>query len=162
MKPKEGVILELELTKKEFRRLIDMAYVGNWVLNSMRGNQRFEDYDHVQSLLFAKAKAEGMAELSTVYDGVVYPSRAYMEGGIHAVIAEYESDMFYDVLAEDLARRDMADVEITPFNFQELLDRMNEYLEEFEANGTERIRIDESILELDSVESEELEELDEE
>ena len=25
--------MHIELTKKEFRRLLDMVYIGNWILN---------------------------------------------------------------------------------------------------------------------------------
>ena len=39
--------MELKLTAKQFRRLLDMAYIGNWVLNSARGEDRFQDYDQV-------------------------------------------------------------------------------------------------------------------
>ena len=35
--------MNIELSKKEFRRLLDLKYVGNWILNSTRGNDRFED-----------------------------------------------------------------------------------------------------------------------
>ena len=48
--------MKLELTTKQFRRLLDMAYIGNWILNSTRGDDRFKDYDEVESLLFAKAR----------------------------------------------------------------------------------------------------------
>ena len=44
--------MELKLTTKQFRRLLDMAYIGNWILNSARGDDRFQDYDQVQHLLF--------------------------------------------------------------------------------------------------------------
>ena len=37
--------MNVELTEKEFRRLLDMVYIGNWVLNSCRDDDRFEDYD---------------------------------------------------------------------------------------------------------------------
>ena len=47
--------MKLELTKKQFRRLLDMAYIGNWILNSARGEDRFKDYDEVESLLFSRA-----------------------------------------------------------------------------------------------------------
>ena len=33
--------MQIELSKKEFRRLLDMVYIGNWILNSTRGNERF-------------------------------------------------------------------------------------------------------------------------
>jgi len=29
--------VNIELTDKEFRRLLDMVYIGNWILNSARG-----------------------------------------------------------------------------------------------------------------------------
>ena len=29
--------MQLELSKKEFRRLLDMVYIGNWILNQRRG-----------------------------------------------------------------------------------------------------------------------------
>ena len=33
--------MNLELSKKQFRRLLDLVYIGNWILNSTRGDQRF-------------------------------------------------------------------------------------------------------------------------
>ena len=50
--------MQLELSKKEFRRLLDMVYIGNWILNSTRGEDRFQDYDKVESLLFEKPASE--------------------------------------------------------------------------------------------------------
>ena len=29
--------MELHMTEKQFRRLLDLVYIGNWVLNSTRG-----------------------------------------------------------------------------------------------------------------------------
>ena len=83
--------MEVQLTRKQFRRLLDMVYIGNWVLNSTRGDDRFEDYDQVESLLFAQA------------------------------------------------RRDMNYVPIDESNQQELMERMDAYIDEFEAHGTENI-----------------------
>ena len=51
--------MQLEMSNKQFRRLLDLVYIGNWVLNSTRGDERFQDYDQVESLLFAKAALEG-------------------------------------------------------------------------------------------------------
>ena len=47
--------MKLELTKKQYRRLLDMVYIGNWILNSTRGEDRFTDYDDLESLLFSRA-----------------------------------------------------------------------------------------------------------
>ena len=134
--------MELELTQKQFRRLLDMVYIGNWILNSTRGEDRFKDYDEVESLLFTKAVQAGMPTLAEVYEGEIIPSRAFAEGGIHEAIMEYENNVFFEILAEDLARRDMDDVPIDETNFDELAQRMEAYITEFEAHGTDNISVD--------------------
>lgn len=134
--------MEINLTRRQFRRLLDMAYIGNWVLNSTRGDDRIRDYDEVESLLFARAKAEGMPVLAEEYLGEIVPSRAFAEGGIHEAIMEYENNVFFDILAEDLARRDMDDVPIDESNYDELTRRIDAYIDEFEAHGTDNITIE--------------------
>ena len=49
--------MQIQLTNKEFRRLLDLVYIGNWVLNSTRGNDRFADYDNLESKIFALSPA---------------------------------------------------------------------------------------------------------
>ena len=134
--------MKLELTTKQFRRLLDMAYIGNWILNSTRGDDRFKDYDDVESLLFAKAREEGMGVLAEDWQGEVVPSRAFAEGGIHEAIMEYENKVFFDILAEDLARRDMEDASIDQNNYEELSSRIDAYIAEFEQHGTDNILVD--------------------
>ena len=134
--------MKLELTTKQFRRLLDMAYIGNWILNSTRGDDRFKDYDDVESLLFAKAREEGMGVLAEDWQGEVVPSRAFAEGGIHEAIMEYENNVFFDILAEDLARRDMEDASIDQNNYEELPSRIDAYIAEFEQHGTDNILVD--------------------
>ena len=134
--------MNLELSKKQFRRLLDMVYIGNWILNATRGDQRFADYDEVESLLFGRAALEGMPNLAELYQGEIVPSRAFVEGGIHEAIADYESAVFFDILAEDLARRDMNDAPIDESNFDELASRIETYSAEFEQHGTDNILVD--------------------
>ena len=134
--------MELELTRKQFRRLLDMVYIGNWILNSTRGEDRFKDYDEVESLLFGKAAMEGMPTLAEVYEGEIIPSRAFAEGGIHEAIMEYENNVFFDILAEDLARRDMNDIPIDESNYDEFTRRIDAYIDEFAAHGTDNITVE--------------------
>lgn len=134
--------MELELTKKQYRRLLDLVYIGNWVLNSARGDERFQDYDEVESLLFAKAPAEGMPSLAEVYQGEIVPSEAFISGGIHEAIADYEDSVFFDILAEELARRDMHDTPIDESNMDELNRRIDAYMTEFEAHGTDHVQVE--------------------
>lgn len=133
--------MDIQITMKEFRHLLDLIYIGNWILNSTRGNDRFEDYDRVQEKFFALAAKNGLPELSQAYLGRVFPSRAYEDGGIHDAIADYEDAVFFDILAEELARRDMAEEQLNPNDLSELSARMDTYMSEFEANGIENISL---------------------
>ena len=133
------IIMQIELTNKEFRRLLDLVYIGNWVLNSTRGNDRFADYDNLESKIFAYSPA-----LSEPWNGTVIPSRAYAEGGIHEAIAYYEDNVFYEILAEELSRRDMDYPEITEENYEEIMDRMQQYMEVFQISGVDRLILEDS------------------
>lgn len=130
--------MQIELTNKEFRRLLDLVYIGNWVLNSTRGFDRFADYDNLESKIFALSPA-----LSEPWNGTIVPSRAYAEGGIHEAIAYYEDNVFYEILAEELSRRDMNYPEINEENYQEIMDRMQQYMEVFQISGVDRLILEE-------------------
>ena len=134
--------MNIEFTPKEFRRLLDLVYIGNWILNSTRGDDRIDDYDHVESKLFELAAKNGMPELAEKWEGEIIPSRAFSEGGIHEAIMDYEDTVFFEILAEELARRDMDYEPISQENYDELLDRMDEYISEFEAHGTDNLTVE--------------------
>ena len=81
--------------------------------------------------------------LSEHWNGTVVPSRAYQEGGIHEAIACYEDNVFYEILAEELSRRDMDYPEITDDNYDEIVTRMDRYMSEFELSGVDHLVLDE-------------------
>ena len=133
--------MKIELTEKQFRRLLDLVYIGNWVLNSTRGDDRIADYDEVESKLFGLCRTEGMKSLVEKWEGEDVPSRAFSDGGIHEAIMDYEDTVFYEILAEELARRDMDYQPVSRENYDELVSRMDDYIAEFEAHGTDNILI---------------------
>ena len=134
--------MELKLTEKQFRRLLDLVYIGNWVLNSTRGDDRIRQYDEVESQVFAHCLDHGMAKLVEVYNGELIPSRAFAEGGIHEAIFAYEDITFFEILAEELALRDLDADRATVENYDEVVARMEQYMGEFEAHGTDHISVD--------------------
>ena len=134
--------MELRLTEKQFRRLLDMVYIGNWVLNSTRDNDRIRDYDKVESSVFSHCLDHGMASLVELYNGEIIPSRAFAEGGIHEAIMAYEDVTFFEILAEELALRDLDAQEATAENYDEVMERMEQYMGEFEAHGTDHISVE--------------------
>ena len=134
--------MHIELTTKEFRRLLDLVYIGNWVLNSTRGDDRFAEYDHVESKLFGLCQGTGMQALVEKWEGEDIPSRAFSDGGIHEAIAYYEDAVFYEILAEELSRRDMDYPDITQENYDEIISRMDTYMEEFRRSGVDNLILD--------------------
>ena len=109
--------MNIDLTEKEYRRLLDLVYIGNWILNSGRGSDRFEDYDLLQEKLFALSPRAGMRSL-------------------------YEDAVFFDILAEELARRDLGLEDSEPEDYTELQNRMDDYLDEFDKNGLAAVSVD--------------------
>lgn len=134
--------MQIELTNKEFRRLLDMVYIGNWVLNSARGDDRIRDYDQLESKLFHLCRGNGMDSLCEIWRGIPVPSQAFCDGGIQEAIADYEDAVFYDILAEELARRDMGYPDVTQENYDELVSRMDRYIDEFDSNGADRLVVE--------------------
>ncbi len=133
--------MKLDLTKKQFRRVLDLVYIGNWVLNSARGMDRINDYDELESYLFAQCPEQKMDVLCDVSGKVVLPSKAFAEGGIHEAIMDYEDAVFFEILAEELAHRDLF-LEGGAFEPEELAARIRAYITEFEKNGLTNLLVD--------------------
>ena len=134
--------MQIEFTKKEFRRLLDMVYIGNWILNSTPAGTtalpimtRFG----IQALRPLPPEQDGRAGRALARGG--RPVKAFSDGGIHEAIMDYEDTVFYEILAEELARRDMDYQPVSRENYDELVSRMDDYIAEFEAHGTDNISI---------------------
>ena len=134
--------MKIELTEQQYRYLLDLVYIGNWVMNSTREDDRIKEYDEVESLVFSHCLQHKMSKLVELYHGELIPSRAFAEGGIHEAIMAYEDTTFFEILAQELALRDLNDPPITPENYDEIMARMETYLGEFEEHGTDNITVD--------------------
>jgi hypothetical protein len=132
--------MDISLTRREFRLLLDLVYSGNWVINSVRGNERFEEYDSLQSKLFSYCRLCGLDELVDGGDRAM-PSDKYVDGGIHEVILDYEDMVFYGILAEELARRDLKDRDVDGADSELLAKKIDEYMLEFSKNGIDNVAV---------------------
>ena len=111
------------------------------MLNATRGDDRIEEYDRLESKLFGLCRGTPLSALVETRLGISFPSRAFEEGGIQDAIAYYEDGVFYDILAEELARRDLEEAGETG-DPAALNERMDRYIEEFNENGVDRIQIE--------------------
>ena len=134
--------MNLELSDQEFRYLLDLVYIGNWVMNSTREHDRIKEYDRVEGRVFSQCLTNKMPSLVELYQGEMVPSRAFADGGIHEVIETYEDTVFYEILAEEMAVRDMEGLPMTIENYTLLKDRIERYMREFDQNGMDHVSVD--------------------
>ena len=132
-------MMKLQLTGREFRLLLDLVYAGNWVINSIRGDDRIGEYDQVESTVFAHCRTCGLDQLVEGMESV--PSAKYVDGGIHEAILDYEDMVFYGILAEELARRDLKDRDVDGADSDLLARKIDAYMAEFSANGIENVAV---------------------
>ena len=83
-----------------------------------------------------------MRPLVPEWDSHTFHPPAHERGGIHEAIADYEDAVFFDILAEEMARRDLENGETLPETDPELIERINKYFDEFEKNGIDNLVID--------------------
>mgnify|MGYP007098963926 CR=1 FL=1 len=137
--------MQINLTPKEFRRLLDLVYIGNWILNSTGAISALRIMTRWRACCSPRLPRRVCPPWPSSIMARSSP-RAFAEGGDHEAIMEYENNVFFDILAEDLARRDMDDAPIDESNYDELASRIDAYISEFEEHGTDNILVDIDIL----------------
>ena len=82
-----------------------------------------------------------LSEIKPTIEVLIENSRKvnHMLFGEGLPIAYYEDNVFYQILAEELSRRDMGYADITPENYDEIMGRMTKYMQEFECSGVDRL-----------------------
>lgn len=145
--------MTLELTKSEMERLLEIAYLGEEVLNGHGPEgKRSVAHDGVLEKLHGLAEEEGLGYLvERDADGVAKPSMALdarMETA--GFLQAYDDCVFWDELALRLAERDLR-AEIGKVAFEampaaerdELVDNLADaYDREFDARGLDGLRLD--------------------
>src|SRR6478752_1760128 len=112
--------IELQLSETHFFQLLDLIYLGNWMVTACSG---VED-EHAQE----------------------YTDTEKHEDSLQDIIGEYDNEVFWEALAYRMAKRDVIE-QIGPIKeiknevFMQIFHREMDYIREFEANGIKRITI---------------------
>ncbi len=132
--------MRVEFTKEQFRALLDLAYLGNWMINSHRSGDVIAEYDDLQTYLFSHCPRFELEELLDVTDPT-YPSQAYEEG-VSEFIDEYDDETLWEGLAMNLATKRVAEEKVDPEGaLAKIFEYEEELLEEFEKNGLKNISV---------------------
>jgi len=51
--------MDLNLTREQYEKLLELVYLGNWLINAYRTDDYLEDYSDVVSLIFSQAGKPG-------------------------------------------------------------------------------------------------------
>lgn len=142
--------IKLELYPEEFRTLVELVYLGNWMVNGIR-DERDERYDKVEQKVFQYAPDAGLEDSFEQDEetGQLLPAASFEEGPVARFIEEYDDYTFWEELADKLARRELGK-KYGPEAFEKLEDEERErlwdeatkpFIEEFAKNGVARLRL---------------------
>lgn len=148
--------MKIDLTQKEYRLLLDIFHIADWVLHShkMEEGPETEEYRNLEQKFFSFAQEMGFANL-VEYDQEMkqyFPTREYDETNVvMEAIVEYDNESFWGELMERLAMRDFIVKEgkekVMAMDDEERLVKTEalreKYAAEFEKHGISRVVIKE-------------------
>ena len=104
--------MNIDLTEKEYRLLLDFVFMANWMVESHHpdGRDDVQEYDMLLQKLYSFAGELGCEELvhADRETNEYSPTRLYEETTkAFELIEEYNDDTFWDALISRLAERDV-------------------------------------------------------
>lgn len=140
-------MIKLELTTEDYRKLIELAYLGEWMINAQHDTE-FQDEAAgavIQKLLGAQQFHDVDIDDET---GEYFMKSSWTERLYDEYILDYDDHTFWDELTERLAQRDLArerGVEADQLNRDDDLLALRpleeRYRTELEENGLDRLEI---------------------
>jgi hypothetical protein len=146
--------MKIHLTKKEYRALLDLISIAEWVMNSNKigDDPRSEPHEQAEKKILSYAKDFGFENL-IVYEkkyDKYYQTREYEDAETFMpFIEEFEEESFWYKLCSRLAQRDLLqEIGIEKFKGMDPIERITKedeiaekYDEEFEKNGLKNLII---------------------
>lgn len=143
----------VSFTKKQFKSLMKVVYLGNWMANAHRTDDKKKEYEGIENYIFSLAPQFGFDQYvhHEKSDGKhYYPTSDFEEGtDVHILHEAYDEETFWDELAERLGKRDFmkkfTKQEIEEMErdecFTKLYECIDKWNEEFYEHGIERLSI---------------------
>lgn len=94
----------LELTKDQYQTLLELVFLGNWMIHTVPAPEAEPKYSELEELLFQKAPEHHLPHL---IQGPGNPSDLFLDK-VFPLIDRYDDQSFWERLVELLAQRDLA------------------------------------------------------
>jgi hypothetical protein len=150
--------MKINFTKKEYRALLDVIQIADWVINSHETEERedTEEFDALFQKLLSHAEEMGFAGLveRSSKDGKYYATFNFeTESVSEQLIQEFENNSFWEELIARLGRRDALKdkeapsiVEVSEEEwFSALTAAEQKWAKEFEENDLDRLVVDKAV-----------------
>jgi len=146
--------MKINIKKNEYRLLLDMVEIAEWVLNSHRtdSSDEIKQYSELYQKILSHAKEMGFENLITYDESLdgYYATAEYEESEHMRYIEEFEDDVFWEALPHRLAVRDLVEQvgekAYTEMEFEERMSKLVEleafYYVELEDNGIDNLRFE--------------------
>jgi len=145
--------MKINITKKEYRVLLDMLTIADWIMHAHAIGKEEHHLEHeaLKDKLLSYYKemgAEDRIESSQELDGY-YETNDYEEYVQDKFIQPYEDEFFWDELIDRLGERDAINtVGIEQFSKMDFVERMRKldemkerYANEFEEQGLDNLQL---------------------
>ncbi len=142
--------MDIKLSTDQFEKLLDLVYLGNWVINSHREDDRLEDYDRTAEHILSFAPAAGLKDRVDFdeFEGRYFPSRK-LEEGLLGLLDDYDDFIFWNLLVERLAERDLirkyGEKNVDRLDWDDYSESIEPFLKKYEQeideNGLDRMEI---------------------
>ncbi len=139
-------------TKKQFKSLLKVVYLGNWMANAFRTDDTHKDYESIEDYIFSQAPKFGMDKHvdHEATDGDRYfPTNTFEQGtDVHKLHEEYDEETFWDEMAERLGEKEFFEKytidEIKKMSqseyFSKLIECVDKIEEELELHGLDNLK----------------------
>ena len=150
--------MKINFTKKEYRLLVDMLEISEWVMNSHISADREETKKHSEltQKIYSYSKEAGCEDLLQYNKEMseYYATIDYEESGLHMqLIDKFEDNVFWDTLSRQFAIKSLIEQEgeeaVEKMDFGDralrLMELESKYDQEFSDHGLKNIKLDKNI-----------------
>ena len=138
-------IMKINLTKKQYRALLDLVYMGSWMVNAYKEEDYNKEHEKLENHIFSFAKDFGFENFA---DEKNFPTMDF-DNSIQSKIDEYNDEVFWDELINGLCNRDLLNKygseKLSKMDWEERFDKKLEFEKkwekEFEKNGIDRMGV---------------------
>ncbi|MBI4656427.1 MAG: hypothetical protein HY746_06760 [Elusimicrobia bacterium] len=142
-------MIKLKFDEKEYLRLMELVYLGNWVINSAKDEPE-KEYEVVESKIFSHAQTAGCSDLADYAEEFKeYFPTAKFDELMSDRIEEYDNNTFWERLIEYMAKNELLekykdrkeDFDSMPREkkWTEIDSLEDKYRAEFEKHGIDRL-----------------------